>query len=427
MGYDKRDEYSINNNSDFLNDLEYIDSKTQNIVQNSSNLINFEYSPYSIETLNTLIMPRIFCDYDTFKPGFYAFSSDVLNKVSIFGGATINKHKDLDIFLMFENYSYSHSPYVEMFWATRNKKTFYNYENLEGEEYDNIPIENSLFFNLFSLDVGTKFRYLSTSTLLPGKHKFKINYQFNNYRQKLEQIITQYNQLNEIDFYDRYDFSFDYYRSHIVSFQYEYGKKKNHFLRNMLPSNGYEIDFKISYELNDFLDGFGINEDYGTFGSILSPNNTFRILLDIDKHWNAPNKNISFSSNTLIGFISNEEVDDFFYFFGGGLPGLRGYTYYDEGLKGTRKFIQTFNIRTPLFMERNFKVISSYIQHMSIGLIFQFGNIFNKNNHFDGLKTSGGLEIRLFGYNFYSYPLAINYEYHIAEEDKHYFKILFDF
>ena len=46
----------------------------------------------------------------------------------------------------------------------------------------------------------------------------------------------------------------------------------------MLPSNGYNIDLKISYELNDFLDGFGINEDYGTFGSILSSNNTFRFL-----------------------------------------------------------------------------------------------------------------------------------------------------
>ena len=41
---------------------------------------------------------------------------------------------------------------------------------------------------------------------------------------------------------------------------------------------------------------------------------------------------------------------------------------------------------------------------------------YNKNNHFDGLKTSGGLEIRLFGYNFYSYPLAINYEYHILDQ-----------
>ena len=46
------------------------------------------------------------------------------------------------------------------------------------------------------------------------------------------------------------------------------------------------------------------------------------------------------------------------------------------------------------------------------------------------LKTSKGIEFRLFGYNVYSYPLAITYEYHIADgkkDGKHYFRVLFDF
>ena len=45
-------------------------------------------------------------------------------------------------------------------------------------------------------------------------------------------------------------------------------------------------------------------------------------------------------------------------------------------------------------------------------------------------RLSKGLEIRLFGYNVYSYPLAITYEYHIPDNEdkgKQYFKILFDF
>ena len=39
------------------------------------------------------------------------------------------------------------------------------------------------------------------------------------------------------------------------------------------------------YEFNDFLDGFGIYEDSGTFGSILSPNNTLRFELEFNKAW----------------------------------------------------------------------------------------------------------------------------------------------
>ena len=179
--------------------------------------------------------------------------------------------------------------------------------------------------------------------------------------------------------------------------------------------------------MNNFLDGFGINEDYGTFGSILSPNNTYRVLFDLDKNWSV--SSLSFTSNTSIGFISNQNIDDFFYFFGGGMPGLKAYTYYDERLKGTRKIIQTFYIRNPLFKERNFKILSTYIQHMSFGFILQIGNVFNDDDY-ENFKFSRGLELRLYGYNFYSYPTAINYEYHISDDNidgKHYFKLLFDF
>ena len=47
-------------------------------------------------------------------------------------------------------------------------------------------------------------------------------------------------------------------------------------------------------------------------------------------------------------------------------------------------------------------------------------------------KLSTGLEFRLHGFSFYSYPSAIAYEYHIPfsdldEKGKHYFSLLFDY
>ena len=68
---------------------------------------------------------------------------------------------------------------------------------------------------------------------------------------------------------------------------------------------------------------------------------------------------------------------------------------------------------------------------MTLGVVLQAGNVYSgyslKLNDF---KTSIGVEARLFGYNVYSYPLAITYEHHLGEnmdDGKHYFKILFDF
>ena len=50
----------------------------------------------------------------------------------------------------------------------------------------------------------------------------------------------------------------------------------------------------------------------------------------------------------------------------------------------------------------------------------------------DYYKLSAGIECRLHGFSFYSYPSAIAYEYHhpisdLDEKGKHYFTLLFDY
>ena len=133
--------------------------------------------------------------------------------------------------------------------------------------------------------------------------------------------------------------------------------------------------------------------------------------------------------------MSNPEVDDFFHFFGGGLPGIKGYTFYDSTLTGPYYFIGTASIRFPLFLERNYPLVQFNFQNLSLGGIFQFGGA-AKNASFaefaDHYKLSAGIECRLQGFSFYSYPTAIAYEYHQPINDsnetgKHYFTLLFDY
>ena len=424
---------SISYNDEWSKKLDFFNSTTKQIIQDDT-FTNEKIKKYESGKMNSLILPRVFFDYGSLKPGFYLMSTDILNKLSFFAGGGVNRKKDLDLFMMFENYNYSITPYVNLFWVTRNKETSQLYSDQLEQEYENIPIKNNYLFNLFSMDAGTRFSFISNSKYIPGRHKFWLNYQYNNYREKVEQLITQFDQQGNIEFYDSFDFSFDYYRSHILSVEYIYKKQKNHFLKNMLPNNGFEIKLKLSYEFNDFLNGFGIYEDSGTFGSILSPNNTAKYEIDFIKNWNLSqtNKlNTSLISKTSIGHLSNENIDDFFYFFGGGMPGIKGYSYYDESLKGVNKIIQSFILRYPFFSEKSKRIAFTNLKHSTIGFILQAGDVFaNEKVGLDDLKLSAGIELRLYGYSVYSYPLAIEYEYHIAksyDEGKHYFKILFDF
>ena len=181
------------------------------------------------------------------------------------------------------------------------------------------------------------------------------------------------------------------------------------------------------------MDGFSVSE--GVIGPDYFPHNTFRLTAQAERHFTLNReKKIVASLSASGGGLSNPEVDNFFHFFGGGLLGIKGYTYYDSTLTGPFYFIGTTSIRFPLFLERNYTLAQFNFQNLSLGGIFQFGSAVDESfsEFSDNYKLSAGLECRLQGFSFYSYPTAIAYEYHqpindISEKGKHYFTLLFDY
>ena len=392
-----------------------------------TNLDSTVSKPYN-ETMSQLsIMPRVMLDYETVKPGIYFTSHDYLDRLSIFGGASINSKSDLDLFLIFEFKKYWPTLYSNLFWVTRHRDMYSNYTRANGTIADNVDINSELAFILFSGEIGTRFN-------IDG-HKFWIDYNYTNYREHVNQKVVQNAPYDTLRFNG--DLAFDYYRGHGASIKYKYELIKPAFLNNMFPGNGFLFNAKLGYEWNSFMNGFGVNEEYSTFGANFSPNNTYRFTLNSMYHFtlNQSKRWVS-SLGTQLGWLSNNEVDNFFHFFSGGLPGLKGYTFYNEDLTGSRQIIVTSETRIPIFLEKNHAIAHLNIQNMSVGMVVQAGGSFN--NQFSefikesNYKFSTGLEMRIHGFSFYSYPTAFEYEYHQAFNDsaeaaKHYLSILFGF
>jgi hypothetical protein len=127
--------------------------------------------------------------------------------------------------------------------------------------------------------------------------------------------------------------------------------------------------------------------------------------------WEIPNTNrwtISLGGKT--GLISNTKVDSFFYFFGGGLPGLKGYPFYS--IEGTHMVIADLTMRIPIFREKHISLGWFTLQNGSFGLISQMGDAWNNDLSKINIKKSIGLESRFAGYSFYNYPTAIGFEMH---------------
>ena len=412
----------------------------ENYFENSpqSELIlgeKLESRPYEENMLSMAIMPRVMVDYKTVKPGFYFFSTEVIDRFSIFGGASTNLLSDIDIFLLLEYKKFRPTFYTNLFWISRHRNADENkpflYPRVNGTDVDNIEIYNDLAFSLFSGDIGTRFAL--------GEHKINLQYNYSNYRENVKQNVYQYFTYNEVDssIWQYGEIGFDYFRGHSLSILYDRNKRKRSFAMNMLPGNGWHVNGKLSYEWNHFMDGFAVSEEYSTFGANFVPHNTARLTASAERHFTLnKEKKIVASISGIGGAISNPEVDDFFHFFGGGLPGIKGYTFYEEALTGPHYFVGTAALRLPLFLEKNFTWAQFNMQNFSLGGIFQFGsaiqNSFTEIIEDDHYKLSAGLECRLHGFSFFSYPSAIAYEYHqplsdLDEKGKHYFTLLFDY
>ena len=203
-------------------------------------------------------------DYKTVKPGFYFFSTEVIDRFSIFGGASTNLLSDMDIFLILEYKKFRPTFYTNLFWISRHRDADPNnplsYKRVNKTIPDNIEDFIDLSFSLFSGDIGTRFAL--------GLHKYKIQYNYSNYRENVVINEYQYSEYNsEIDTtWLHGEAGFDYFRGHSLSILYDLNMRKPSFAMNMLPGNGWHINGKLSYEWNHFMDGFAVSEEYSKIG-----------------------------------------------------------------------------------------------------------------------------------------------------------------
>jgi len=397
-----------------------------NVTHLKSSLLDFGInkisSNYEESMPSPFFFPRIMYDYNTIKPGFYFYSGEILNKFSLISGASLNSRLDLDLILSFEYRRLKPTLYCNIFGVTRNKKNIEPGSEFTSQ-YGDTELKLDLLFSLFETNVGITFPFYG--------QKIWLEYVYQKYRQRQTQNISSIQQ--DVDVVGK--LAFDYYKGHLLKLKGLFSTRKPEFSGNMLPSNGFKINYELTYEYNKFM--ADLNFDSGVIMTDFNLNNTFRFLIDAQKNLTInKNKKIVSSFNTKIGLISNSEIDDFFHFFGGGMPGIRGYTFYDSTITGSHLWVNSLSIRCPVMLEKNIKLLNLNIQNISVGGVFQAGGAFD-DDIYDWInekqyKLSYGFEARFSGYSFYAYPIAISYELHkpIADKSesfKSYFSILFDF
>jgi len=478
--------------------------------------ISLESKPYVEKMMGLFIIPRITIDDNTFKPGIFFFDNEYLDRMTMIGGLSFNSNKDIDLSLFFDYNVNKSSYYFNFYWVTRNFSRVHPYINKKHQVVESLNYHVDLKYELFSADIGNRFIFKD--------HKFWMFYTYSKYRQyNYPTLLHCYESDGYVCEKLNYKYAHDYFRSHSITLKYKYDSRTKDYLYRytMWPKNGYLINASIAYEKNNLFEGFKANDQYGGFTEDMKSHDVVRYKVDLSNYWTMKSwsESILFKNNIQLSLLSRESVDDFLYFYGGGLFGMKGYTYFEPTLQGTDFFMITNSITTPIFKEQNFKFGWIYFNSLSFSLMHQFGRAFNGKikvysgkfigsqldedlinslqlsynwdgldvddeipdnledyiypdiyhnydvvsqldpecittnedgdildqekcteysisdlkDRYEAMKHSVGLEVKLLGFSFYSYPTALTYEYHIPVKDpwnnkgQQYLKILFDF
>ena len=363
--------------------------------------------PYEEIMSRLFILPRLMLDYGTIKPGMYFYANDVLDRLNIFGGASVNTLKDTDYFLLFEFRKFRPTLYAEIYALQRHVNQEFAWYDYRGTDDLRFTLLEGVIGGRMAL--GLQRLWLETTLSQYWEHIF----------QRLEGMSG--------------GFSFPYYKGASLTARWRLDGRRPEYGGNMFPTRGYELGVELQGERNDLIGGFRISEDYSTVVPDFIDNNTYRLTVDFKKYVTLHRRSrITAAYEATLGWLSNTEVDTFFYFFGGGPPGLRGYTYYDSTVQGTNLMVQTMTLRLPIFLERNIPFWHVILQNASLGFVAQYGDGFQGSWLGHRYKSSVGIELRLNGYSFYVFPFALAYEVHRPlggdfKGYRHYVSLLFDY
>jgi len=328
------------------------------------------------------------------KPGVYVTSSDILNRFSVFAGASLNTRMERDLFFSFEYkhklpilYNLGIKPILTLELYNISRKT--NTEIL----IDELPATSTdVSYNLFEFDIVAKHK------IFKDDEDLELRYIFSSYTATIGSFLIPETGILYPTTNDTY-----FYGSNL---QAEYR------INSLIPSRNMDINpvgFTMKLRYNFEINRYNPDGEYTVEDGILKPQ--YR---DFNFHRLEMNTMLSipvFEKSALAlrlrgGTIFGPDVPDFFDFYLGGLIGMKSYPFYS--ISGNEVAWANLTYRFPLFSDIDGKLGHLYIDKVYLSLFGDIGNAWNGDfPAFDQFKKGAGAEIRIGLNSFYLFPTNV--------------------
>ncbi len=407
---------------------------------------DYEIKKYTGEFTKLTFLPYLrYDDYNTtsnslekLKVGAYVSSSDYLDRFDIFAGGGINARMERDLFLMFNYrdkipgiYNLGLKPELsfELYNISRKANTdiFFGVDSTQAFNADyTVPID--VTYSLLEFDASARHRLFSRNTNL------ELRYIFSRYSATIGSFVfpnTTYLYPTTSDTYlIGHQFTVTFSHTNWVS-------NKNSSINKI----GRSINLKLEYEYNRYNNEGKYKVEGGTLQPVYGHYNFPRLELNWRENFALFNSH-ALDFRLRYGTIFGPPQPDFFNFYLGGLPGMKGYPFYS--LSGNELIWLNATYRFPIASDIDARFGPWYLDKVYFSFYGDYGNTWNVGYpKLDDFKKDLGAELRVKLISFYIFPTAVfvNGSYSLdkfeteirghkistGKEWRFYFGVLFDF
>ena len=333
---------------------------------------------------------------DVLRPGFYFTSGDMLNRLSLFGGAVINRQMERDLFGILEYrdaipllYQLGVAPILSLEIYNISRKTDVSFPIFTDREYN---ITTDVVYNLLEFDVSLRHKIFNDQTQL------KVGYSLSRYNADIGAFLIPTVGVSA-------GFRNLYLIGNALTAQLTHDGIVPAVDRDINPV-GRTIALRYGFEF----DKFNPEGEYTVESGVLVPHYTKPAFHRLEFLWNEhlalPFDKHTLSLNVRRASTLGKQVDEFFDFYAGGFIGMRGYPFYALG--GNDIAVLGAAYRFPICTTLNFRFLQFYFTKLYGSLFMDLGDSWTgKPTAMGDWKRDAGFELRLEAFSFYQYPTRL--------------------
>jgi len=408
------------------------------VTYNDSNFPAIQGSLYKNSYSHMFLVPRLMIEYGTVKPGLYFFSSEILDKMNVMGGFSINRLRDIDLYLSFDYNFFRPTLYTDLAIQTRNiNQDIYIFTGDHEAQPGDPKTSADIRFTLMQTNFGIKDRFYRFPL---GDLRWNLYGRYEQYSTFIKYLLSAKDTGLPDPLISKTRYEYYIGKQLHLDINWTPLEFRQTRLSYINPGTHFKTNIRYSYERNEFINDFTVTSS-GLLQEVYTPNYYHKIEADLDVGLRLPFwKKSSLGLVSKAGWISKNDVDSFFDLFAGSEPGLRGYPYYS--IEGTRLSTTTLQWRIPLVTEVNWRFIQLQFQDLYFGPYVQVGDAWKGGIDNIDWKTVIGSQLRVGGFSFYMYPTAITLDaayglnqfrspnisdHQYGHEWRFYFTLLFEF